>query len=283
MNISFQIKPLIASCLRVIPTKYFMSDSFRLLCMENYLDEAWENKKKIHKKDSLHIPRRYENAFIDLISSLYISNIKGALYFFSYVLVDYARVQANEVDYREILIHLKKAGITNKAYNELITVLKLISQTKIEKNSNTLQITEQGIFVSGQHYDSLNYVDTLFESANNSIVLIDGYIDTNTLSLFTKKKKGITVSILTKGASLEKLKVHIKAFNLQYGGLNVKTSEEFHDRFIIIDNSKFYTLGASIKDLGKKTFMFSAINEKWIKETIFAKYNECWNSENSTS
>lgn len=53
--------------------------------------------------------------------------------------------------------------------------------------------------------------------------------------------------------------------------------------FIIIEEKQIYTLGASVKDMGKKIFMFSAINEKWIKEAILAKYNECWNKENTAN
>jgi len=39
-----------------------------------------------------------------------------------------------------------------------------------------------------------------------------------------------------------------------------KITKKFHDRFIIIDESSIYHIGASIKDLGTKVFAFSKID-----------------------
>ena len=38
--------------------------------------------------------------------------------------------------------------------------------------------------------------------------------------------------------------------------MQVRTSDRFHDRFLILDET-VYHLGASLKDLGKKLFAFS--------------------------
>ncbi len=69
---------------------------------------------------------------------------------------------------------------------------------------------------------------------------------------------------------------YIKAFNSQFGGLEIRISEEFHDRFIIIDEHIFYTMGASVKDAGKKTFMFAKISENFIIKTVKQKFAEEW-------
>jgi len=55
------------------------------------------------------------------------------------------------------------------------------------------------------------------------------------------------------------LKLDLKKFNSQYPIINVKTFTKSHDRFLIIDNSTVYHIGASLKDLGKKWFAFSKI------------------------
>jgi hypothetical protein len=49
-------------------------------------------------------------------------------------------------------------------------------------------------------------------------------------------------------------------FNAQYGGLSVKTSMAFHDRFLIIDDKELYLIGASLKDLGRKCFGFTKMD-----------------------
>jgi hypothetical protein len=41
-------------------------------------------------------------------------------------------------------------------------------------------------------------------------------------------------------------------------------SHNFHDRFLIIDDSKLYLFGASLKDLGKKCFAFTKLDSREI-------------------
>jgi hypothetical protein len=60
----------------------------------------------------------------------------------------------------------------------------------------------------------------------------------------------------------------ITKFNAQYGGLSVKTSMAFHDRFIIIDDKELYLIGASLKDLGKKCFGFTALDKSNIPDIL---------------
>lgn len=43
--------------------------------------------------------------------------------------------------------------------------------------------------------------------------------------------------------------------------LKVSKTNKFHDRFIIIDNKNLYHCGASLKDLGKKCFAISKIED----------------------
>lgn len=43
---------------------------------------------------------------------------------------------------------------------------------------------------------------------------------------------------------------------IQYPAISVKVFTKSHDRFLIVDD-KVYHIGASLKDLGKKWFAFS--------------------------
>ena len=56
------------------------------------------------------------------------------------------------------------------------------------------------------------------------------------------------------------------SYNLdaQYGGLAVRTSEAFHDRFLVIDDRELYLIGASLKDLGRKCFGFTKMDVREI-------------------
>ncbi len=52
----------------------------------------------------------------------------------------------------------------------------------------------------------------------------------------------------------------IAMFNAQHGGLTVRESKAFHDRFLIVDDTSLYLFGASLKDLGAKCFAFTLLN-----------------------
>ena len=118
---------------------------------------------------------------------------------------------------------------------------------------------KQGIFYDGQVFDAYVFINDLVKSAKKSIVLIDNYIDESVLVLFSVRKKGVSLSILTKSIS-KKLQLDIKKHNEQYPPVNIKEFSKAHDRFLIIDGKTVYHVGASLKDLGKKWFAFSKMD-----------------------
>ena len=114
---------------------------------------------------------------------------------------------------------------------------------------------KQGIFFDGQIFDAYKFVNDLIKTAKYEIVLIDNYIDENTLLLFSKTKK-IKITIFTKEIS-SKLKLDLEKYNSQYSPIEIKQFKNSHDRFLIIDKSRVFHFGASLKDLGKKWLAFS--------------------------
>ncbi len=66
-------------------------------------------------------------------------------------------------------------------------------------------------------------------------------------------------TIITKPLS-KQLKLDINKYNSQYDNLEIKTSNTFHDRFLIMDDKELYHIGASLKDLGKRVFAFSKMD-----------------------
>ncbi|MDR2600417.1 MAG: virulence RhuM family protein, partial [Oscillospiraceae bacterium] len=132
---------------------------------------------------------------------------------------------------------------------------------EIDLQIKTHQIPNQGIFFDGQVFDAYNLAADIFRSARHSIILIDNYIDDNTLTHLAKKNKGIKVLLLTKTIS-KQLSLDVQKADTQYGDFDVKQFTQSHDRFIIIDGGKdVYHIGASLKDLGKKWFAFSKMDK----------------------
>jgi hypothetical protein len=115
---------------------------------------------------------------------------------------------------------------------------------------------EKGIFFDGQIFDAYKFVSDLIRSAKKSIVLFDNFIDDTVLTLFSKRRKNVSVCIYTKNID-RKLKLDLEKFNSQYEPINVKEFSKSHDRFMILDGQEVYYIGASLKDLGKKWFGFS--------------------------
>lgn len=118
---------------------------------------------------------------------------------------------------------------------------------------------KQGIFYDGQIFDAYQFVSDIIRTAKKSIILIDNFIDDDVLTILSKKHSGVKVFILTKTIS-KQLELDIEKFNEQYPTLKIKQFGNSHDRFLIIDESLVYHLGASLKDLGKKWFAFSKMD-----------------------
>lgn len=57
-------------------------------------------------------------------------------------------------------------------------------------------------------------------------------------------------------------------FTLQYPTLTLSFTSKMHDRFLIIDNSVLYHVGASLKDLGKKCFAFEILDSALIESVM---------------
>ena len=170
-------------------------------------------------------------------------------------------------------IEMRKFLNQNGQVFERLTTLEY-KQLENEKNFDLvfkqLQISEeekQKIFFEGQIYDAYNLIIEIIKKANNKIVIIDNYIDDSILQMLTKKKKNVEVVIFTSNKS-NISNLDIKKFNKEYATLKIAKTDNFHDRFILIDNKTLYHCGASIKDLGKKCFAINKVESEKFFEVI---------------
>ncbi len=157
---------------------------------------------------------------------------------------DFFIKQINTLEKRQVAYEIKSDENFNKIFKAL------------ESRDNT---QKQGVFFNGQIFDAHNFVSGLIRKAKKSILLIDNYVDDNTLTLF-HKNQGVNVVIYTSTIS-KTLKLDIEKYNKQYKKITIEISKNFHDRFLIIDEKEVYLIGASLKDLGKKVFGFSLLKD----------------------
>lgn len=117
----------------------------------------------------------------------------------------------------------------------------------------------EGVFFEGQIFDAYKLAADLVRSAKESLVLIDNYIDESVLTLFTKRQEGVKALIYTQRITSQ-FRLDLERHNAQYPPVEVKEIRNVHDRFLILDQTEVYHVGASLKDLGKKLFAFSRLH-----------------------
>lgn len=164
-------------------------------------------------------------------------------------------------------VEMRRFFLSNKemfARLDRVELKQLETDKKLEEVFNYIATNtevKQNIFFDGQIYDAFSFIVGLVKKAKKEIILIDNYVDVNTLNILCKKNKGVDVIITTAGKGSLSTK-DITKFNTQYPKLSVKTNTDFHDRFLIVDKTEVYHIGASIKDAGKKSFGITRIEDK---------------------
>ena len=161
---------------------------------------------------------------------------------------------------------IEQKNINNQVIRNTVSIIKNTEDIKLlqesfDKLSNNKEY--DGIFFSGQIYDSYSLLLDIFNTANNNITIIDNYIDKKLLDIFRHINKDIL--IITNKYNNE----DYDKYKLQYNNIKLKINNNIHDRFIIIDNIKLYHIGASLKDLGKKCFGINKIeNLEWLNNLL---------------
>ena len=158
-------------------------------------------------------------------------------------------------------VELKQLEYQKKTDEKLEQIFEYISD---HEESN------QKIFFDGQIYDAFSLLIELIQKAETEIVLVDGYVDVGTLNILSKKKENVAVTVYTQQRT-KLSQTDVYNFNAQYPKLDVKYTRAFHDRFLILDKTKAYHVGASLKDAGKKCFGINLIEDAGIVRDILQR------------
>ena len=229
---------------------------------DDYECDEKSNVQKMHIPNSDKLVEFYS---LDIIIAVgFKTNSKRAIIF---------RRWANKVLKEYLLqgyvINEKRSLVTNENYVRLINKVESLDErvSNIENNYKPKEFENSQLFFDGQLYDAYTLIQSLFERANNEIIIIDNYVDRTILDRLVVKKSNVYVIIYT-SINTRLLGRDIKTFNSQYGGLDVRYITNVHDRYIIIDQNKIYHLGHSIKDLGKKIFSISESDSNLISKLL---------------
>lgn len=170
------------------------------------------------------------------------------------------------VEIMEAFVEMRRMLISNAAlFHRLdnIELKQLKADQKFEEIFKAMESdklhNDKGIFYNGQIFDAYTFVSDIIRNAKSSIILLDNYVDDTVLTILGKRNSSVTATIYTKSISSQ-LRLDLQRYNSQYPLVDIELFSDAHDRFMIVDNTELYHIGASLKDLGKKWFAFSRMD-----------------------
>ena len=178
------------------------------------------------------------------------------------------RIWANNVIKNHLFNKNSNSIRFERLENEVYKINNKLNEIDIQLQTNLPQT--QGIFFNGQIFDAYLFVTEIIKSAKSEIILIDNYINETVLIQLSKRNEEVKTTIYT-GKISPQLLLDLEKHNKQYPPIEIKHFSDAHDRFLIIDRSELYHIGASLKDLGKKWFAFSRMDT--LTELILNRLN----------
>lgn len=165
------------------------------------------------------------------------------------------------------IVDTDRTLVTNENYVALINKVDSLDLRikKLEKDQN-YYFKDQVVF-EGHVFDALSLIDDLICRARMQIALIDPYCDVKTLNCFKGKASDVVLKIIT-SSKAQISQADIALFNQQNGNLIVTSDDNYHDRYLIIDDAYFYHLGASINHLGKRFSQITLVEDEDIKRIL---------------
>ena len=175
------------------------------------------------------------------------------------------QVSINIMDaFVEMRRYISSNLIEQKYINELV-----LKDTKridlLEDAFNGFKEKNNHIFFEGQIYDAYSLMLDILNKSKESIIIIDNYIDKSILDILCKTEKKVVV-ITNKYNNEDYIK-----YKRQYKNVRLVISNEFHDRFIIIDKIIVYHCGSSFKDLGNSCFAINKIEDEEIIKSLLKR------------
>lgn len=177
---------------------------------------------------------------------------------------DYA-IQVS-IQIMKAFVNMRKFLLTNASLFQRVDNLEqkqLKTDDKINQIFKALDTkslpVNQGIFFNGQVFDAYVFFSEIIKKTQSEIILIDNYIDESVLIHLSKRHENVSATIYTRNIT-QQLLLDLEKYNLQYPQIQIKKLSDCHDRFLIIDRTELYHLGASLKDLGKRWFAFSRMD-----------------------
>lgn len=116
----------------------------------------------------------------------------------------------------------------------------------------------EGLLNAKSWWSGYEFAAQLVRSAKEEIIIIDPYADDIALALIAKHSPNVK-GIVYSAHVTSRLKEEAARLNRQFPTVELKSMQNVHDRFIIVDET-VYHIGSSLNELGKKLTAFSVLN-----------------------
>ena len=127
-------------------------------------------------------------------------------------------------------------------------------------------IKEQLFFI-GQEYEAYQFLWSVVQKAKYKVTIVDRYFDSSSLIIFKGLGKKIKKEVyLSNINNIEKKELDI--FASEYGDIDLKINNMFHDRLILIDEEDCYSIGSSLNGMKKRIFLILKIETDEIIDSI---------------
>ena len=201
---------------------------------------------------------------------------RGGIRYLPYVLTEHGIIMLSGLLNSDIAIEMNiriiNAFVKMRKYisSDLMEHRKMLINhenrlTLIENTFDNFKEKNNHLFFEGQIYDAYSLMLNIFDKSKESIIIIDNYIDKNILDILSKTNKQVT--LITNKYKIQ----DYEKYREQYNNVTLVIDNSFHDRFIIIDKEILYHSGASFKDLGKKCFSITKIEDTEILHNLLDK------------
>jgi len=138
----------------------------------------------------------------------------------------------------------------------------------------------QVILRAGETFKGNLMLRQIFQSAQSSIDVCDPFIGVRFFALLSDKRPQVSIRILSANVKPADRQTAMD-FKKDYGGLELREQTSgMHDRFIIIDHSRAYVAGHSLKDIGSKD---TTITDAPDPKSVIDLFEERWNAAQSES
>lgn len=176
-------------------------------------------------------------------------------------------------------IEIMDAFVAMRKYISTNLLEQKYINNQVMKNTENIKLLQQSfskleekrkvneIYFNGQIFDAYSKIVDIMSEAKEELIIIDGYADKTVLDMIKNLK--CNVILITKEKALLK-SLDIKKYNSQYTNLQVVYSNDFHDRYFIIDKNMVYHCGASLNHSGSKTFSINILEDEMLKKSLIA-------------